>query len=86
MRKVFFITLLCYFCLTAQSLGQTAKVASSKANLRSGPGIEYQVIAKVTKWKSLDVVEKKGDWLKVRRKGEKEGWIHVKLVKVTSPL
>lgn len=85
MRRISFIILLCFFCLTTQSLGQTVKVTSSKANLRSGPGMEYQVITKVTKAKSLDVVEKKGDWLKVRRKGGKEGWIHGKLVKATSP-
>ena len=86
MRRISFVTLLCFFCLTTQSLGQTVKVTSSRANLRSGPGMEYRVITKVTKGKSLDVVEKKGDWLKVRRKGGKEGWIHGKLVKVTSPL
>jgi uncharacterized protein YraI len=85
MRRIFFITLLCFFCLTTQSLGQTVKVTSSRANLRSGPGIEHRVITKVTKGKSLDVVGKKGDWLKVRWKGGKEGWIHGKLVKVTSP-
>ena len=85
MNRIFLITLLCFFCLTTQSLGQTVKVTSSKANLRSGPGMEYQVIAKVTKGKSLDVVEKKGDWLKVRQKGGKEGWVHRELVKITSP-
>jgi hypothetical protein len=86
MWKISLISLFCFFHLITQSLGQTVKVTSSKANLRSGPGMEYQVIAKVTKGKSLDVVEEKGDWLKVRRKGGKEGWIHGKLVKVTSAL
>lgn len=84
--RVFSITFLCLFCLTTQSLGQTVKVTSSKANLRSGPGMEYQVIDKVAKGKTLDVVEKKGDWLKVRRKGQKEAWIHGKMVKGTSSL
>jgi hypothetical protein len=64
---------------------QGREVTSSKVNLRSGPGMEYQVIAKVTKGKSLDVVEKKGDWLRIRWKGGREGWIHEKLVKATSP-
>ena len=82
-ERISSIIFLCLFCLTTQSLGQTVKVTSSKANLRSGPGMEYRVIAKVTQGKSLDVVEKKGDWLKVLRKGQKEAWIHGKLVKGT---
>ena len=84
--QVFSITFFCLFCLTTQSLGQTVKVTSSKANLRSGPGTEYQVVAKVTKGKSLEVVEKKGAWLKVRRVGQKEAWILCELVKETSSL
>jgi hypothetical protein len=47
--------------------------------------MEYQVIAKVTKGKSFNVMEKKGDWYKVRFKGRKDGWIHGKLVEITSP-
>ena len=86
MWRISFIILLCIFCLTTQSLGQTVKVTSPKANLRSGPGVEYRVIAKVTKGKSLNVVEKKGDWFKIRQKDGKGGWICEKLVKITSPL
>jgi uncharacterized protein YgiM (DUF1202 family) len=68
-----------------QSLGQTVKVTTSKVNVRSGPGTEYKVIERVKKGEPLDIVEKKGDWLRIRRQGGREGWIHAKLVKATSP-
>lgn len=48
--------------------------------------MQYQVIANVTNGKSLDVVDKKGDWLKVRRKDQKEAWINRNFVEEMSPL
>ena len=86
MRRISFIALLCFFYLTTQSLGQTAKITSFKANVRSGPGTGYRVIERLKKGEPVDIMEKKGDWLKVRCNGRKEGWIHGKLVKVTSAL
>jgi len=84
MRRISFITLLCFFYLTTQSPGQTVEVTSSKANVRSGPGTGYKVIERVKKGEPLDIVQKKGDWLKIRWKGGRKGWIHGKLVKATS--
>jgi uncharacterized protein YgiM (DUF1202 family) len=43
------------------------------------------VIEKVKKGEPLDIVEQKGDWLRIRQKGGREGWIHGKLVKATLP-
>jgi len=82
MRKIFFIALFCFFCLTTQSLAETVKVTSSKANLRSGPGTKYKVVERLKKGDSLDVLEKKGDWIRIRQKGGKEGWIHRLLINV----
>jgi hypothetical protein len=60
-------------------------VTTSKANVRSGPGTGYKVIERVKKGEPLDIVEQKGDWLRIRQKGGREGWIHGKLVNAMSP-
>jgi uncharacterized protein YgiM (DUF1202 family) len=80
MGKIFFIALFCFFYLTTQSLAETVMVISPRANLRSGPGMKYKLVERLKKGESLDVLEKKGDWVRIRRKGGKEGWIHRLLV------
>jgi uncharacterized protein YraI len=82
-RKIIFIVLLFLFDLTTESLGETARVASPRANVRSGPGMQYRVIERLKRGESLDILEKKGGWVRIRLKGGKKGWIHGKLVSKT---
>jgi hypothetical protein len=83
-RKIILIVLLFLFVLTTESLGETVRVASPRANVRSGPGMKYRVIERLKRGDSLDVLEKKGGWVRIRLKGGKKGWIHGKLVGKTS--
>jgi len=83
-QKIIVIVLLFLFDLTTESLGETARVASSRANVRSGPGTQYRVIERLKRGDSLDVQEKKGGWVRIRLKGGKKAWIHGTLVSKTS--
>jgi N-acetylmuramoyl-L-alanine amidase len=57
-----------------------AKVAATKLNIRSGPGVNEEKVAKpLLQGKSVTVVEKAGEWIKV--KTEIEGWVNSKFVK-----
>ncbi|HAF95494.1 MAG TPA: hypothetical protein DER10_09950 [Elusimicrobia bacterium] len=55
-------------------------VAGKYANIRTGPGMDYEVIATVEREYPLKAIERNGDWLQVSDDGEIEGWIFVKLV------
>ena len=51
------------------------KVAWATVNLREGPGMNYDVVAKVTKGTSLAILEEKEGWYHVRLENGKEAWI-----------
>jgi uncharacterized protein YgiM (DUF1202 family) len=84
MQKIFCIALICFFYLTTQSLAETVTVISRRANLRSGPGTKYKLVERLKKGESLDVLEKRGDWVRIRRKGGLNGWIYRSLLNVPS--
>ncbi len=55
-------------------------VAKDGINLRSGPGTNYEVIYQLPQHYPLQILSKKGDWLKVVDYEGDKGWIHRSLV------
>ncbi|MHB0996281.1 MAG: SH3 domain-containing protein [Elusimicrobiales bacterium] len=51
-------------------------VVSEKANVREGPGLDYDVLWEVETQYSLKVLGSEGNWYKVSDGGELTGWIH----------
>jgi len=80
MQKIFFVALLIFFYLATQSLAETVMVVFPRVNLRSGPGTKCKRVGRLKKGESVNVLRKKGDWIRIRRKGGEEGWIHTLLV------
>jgi len=54
----------------------TVVVITKKANVREGPGIDYESLWVLDKDYSLKVLVVEGDWIKVTDGGEVTGWIH----------
>jgi len=54
----------------------TVVVTSQKANIREGPGMDYDILWVLDKEYSLKLLDADGDWLKVSDGGEVSGWIH----------
>jgi SH3-like domain-containing protein len=50
------------------------------ANVRSGPGTQNPVVFTADKGVPFQVLEKKGNWIKVRANDQDEGWIHKTLL------
>ncbi|NLO07810.1 MAG: SH3 domain-containing protein [candidate division WS1 bacterium] len=50
--------------------------------LRSGPGTNYEIRARLVKGQTLYVTERRGEWMKVNVHGGGNGWIHSDLVKL----
>ncbi len=69
---------------SGSSTGCTAKgyVKSDAVHLRSGPGTNYRIKAKVVEGQTLYITETRGDWYKVTVHGGESGWIRSDLVKL----
>jgi SH3-like domain-containing protein len=78
------ILVLAVFYLTAGGTAATAAervaVKSSIANMRSGPGTNYEVLWQVEKYHPFLVKEKKGKWFKIQDFEGDMAWIHSSLL------
>ena len=70
----------------AIGLAQTAQPAetyttTATVNVRSGPGTNYRIVAKIPKGATVQIVGKEGGWLKVQSKhGNPPGYIDERFV------
>ncbi len=60
-----------------------AEVTVSSLNIRSGPGTNFDIVLSVGQGTVLNVIEKQGDWVKVRV-GVGEGYVAAKYVDLTT--
>ncbi|MGH7873781.1 MAG: SH3 domain-containing protein [Candidatus Binatia bacterium] len=69
--------------LNPQAEGKYEAVAET--SVRSGPGLHYPVVAKVSKGTKLNVVEEENGWLKVESKrGNEPGYVEASFTKPAS--
>ncbi len=61
--------------------GNTLVVASSAANVRSGPGSTFEVVDKLIFGTIVRELVESGKWKKIKTKTGREGWIHASLLK-----
>ncbi len=62
------------------ALAERLTVTSSVANIRSGPGTNYDILWKVEKYYPIVIIKKTGSWYFFRDFEEDEGWVHKSLV------
>lgn len=62
---------------------QTGVVTSSSLNMRSGPGTNFAIIRTLTLGTEFTVIKKEGDWLQIRLKDGREGWVHSGYVRLS---
>ena len=60
---------------TVPSSSESITVSDSSVNIRSGPGLDYVVIAGASQGESFPVIEKSGDWTKITLANGTAGWI-----------
>lgn len=61
--------------------GDALIIAVSKANVRSGPGPDYDVVDKLEYGTVVVQLRTKGDWYRVRIPSGQYGWVHRSLVR-----
>lgn len=79
-RKIILFTL-GILCAAGVAWAERLSVATSMANIRSGPGTQYEIMWKVEKYHPLEIIEKSGAWYFFRDFEDDEGWIHKSLLK-----
>jgi SH3-like domain-containing protein len=80
MRRIFFLVILAMLFWAGQASAKRLAVSVGKANVRSGPGTNYDIMWSVGKYYPLDILKESGSWYKVWDFEEDEGWIHHSLL------
>lgn len=80
MKRVFFCGLIFTLLLTFSSYALALCVNVPKANLRKGPGTNYEKTWQVFKYMPFKKLTKKGAWYKVQDVDGDVHWIYEKLV------
>ena len=75
MIRVFFATFVFIFAANT-AFSATLSVNGENVNLRTGPGTDFPVKWEYGKGFPLQIVERKGDWVKVTDFEKDSGWIH----------
>ena len=58
-------------------------IAGDDINMRTGPGIEHEIIWKLDAGFPVEVVNRRGEWLQVRDFEGSTGWVHRKTTEKT---
>ena len=80
-RTLLLILIVPLFFWAGEASAKRLAVSVGKANIRSGPGTDHDILWSVGKYYPLDVLKKSGSWYKVRDFEGDEGWVHLSLLK-----
>ena len=61
-------------------MAERLSISSRIANIRSGPGTNYEILWKVEQYYPIAVINRQGSWYHFRDFEGDEGWIHKSLV------
>lgn len=77
--------LLFWYPQSASAAGENVVIAANVVNIRSGPGTNYWIVTKVGLNEKFPVLDKSGDWYKIRLANGGSGWIAGWLVNLETP-
>ena len=84
-RFLYYVSIIAVFLFLSLSnvafAAQRLAVSASDANIRSGPGTNYDIIWKVNKYYPIKVIKKVGSWIHFVDFEGDEGWIYSSLVR-----
>ncbi len=79
--RIYAIIITLFIALSSNvAMAERLAVSASVANIRSGPGTEYDIIWQVGKYHPIQTFKKSGAWYRFRDFEQDEGWIHKSLV------
>ena len=73
------MVLVCFFS-GGSALAERKSVEVPIANIRSGPGTNYEILWNIEKYHPLEIIEKQGEWYKFRDFEDDKAWVHNSLI------
>ena len=86
MKKIGVVFVCVFLLMYGEVLAQQLAVKVEKANIRSGPGIDHEVLWSVGKYYPVRTIKKSGNWYKIRDFEDDQGWIHESLLQKVSAI
>jgi len=80
MKLISFLTIIVVLSANGFAMAERLSVSSKIANIRSGPGTDYEILWKVENYFPISVLKKSGKWINFRDFEGDEGWIHTSLL------
>jgi len=80
MKKTLTFTLLVFALFVGTASAERLSVAVDRANVRSGPGTDQEILWSVGKYYPIDIIKTSGSWYQVRDFERDMGWIHESLL------
>ena len=79
-RNLFTLAFVFVILFSSAAWAERLAVSGSVANIRSGPGNNYDILWKVKKYYPILILEKTDQWFRFSNYEGDEGWIHRSLV------
>lgn len=70
-----FAVLLAVAIMQLTSFAEIAKINGSVVNVRSGPGLEYEVMQKISKNDRYPILDRQEEWVKIDLGNNQTGWV-----------
>ena len=80
MKLQFSIIFLIVIVFATLASAERLAISAPVANIRSGPGVDHEVLWKVEKYFPILVIEKSGQWYYFQDFEGDKGWVHQSLV------
>ena len=80
MKRFLFLLIILIFCNAGAAVAERLTVIKPVANIRSGPGANYDILGKVEKYYPIFVMKESDSWYYFRDFEDDRGWVHKSLV------
>ena len=80
MKRALILLVFLIFINAGPATAERLTVVAPVANIRSGPGTNYNILWKVEKYYPILVIEKSKSWYHFRDFEDDKGWVHKSLV------
>jgi SH3-like domain-containing protein len=80
MRPYWLFLIIAFGIHASPAMAERLSIIVSEANIRSGPGMQYDLLWKVEKYHPIFILEKTGQWYLFRDFEDDRGWVHQSLV------
>jgi SH3-like domain-containing protein len=81
MRRIVLFAVLCLLVFAVEASAKRLVVSVKRANVRSGPGTNHDILLSVETYYPFDVLKKSGRWYKIRDFEGDVGWMHGSLLR-----